>query len=369
MMGEEAAGAFYQPGRFTRRGAMPITALKLLQDRGSVQLEDDEAHRRRKQMFMSVMTPPHAARLAKEAANHWHDYVRRWENQETTVLLDEVKQLLCRAVCAWAGVPLAENEVVRRAREFGSMIEGAGAVGPRNWRGLLLRARSERWSRSVIAGIRNGHLPVPEGTAAYVIATHRDADGKHLDEKVAAVELINVLRPTVAVALYVTFAALALHDHPECRQRLENGDDEFLEMFVQEVRRFYPFFPLVGGRVQEPFTWRGHQFEMGAWVLLDLYGTNHDPRTWTDPDVFRPERFRGWDESAFNLVPQGGGDHYSGHRCSGEWITIELMKSAVQFLTGSMTYDVPEQKLHVSLSRMPAVPKSRFIICDVRRTA
>lgn len=63
-MGEEATRAFYEPGRFTRRGALPPTALMLLQDRGSVALLDGEAHRQRKAMFMSLMSPAAIARLA-----------------------------------------------------------------------------------------------------------------------------------------------------------------------------------------------------------------------------------------------------------------------------------------------------------------
>lgn len=57
-------------------------------------------------------------------------------------------------------------------------------------------------------------------------------------------ELINLLRPTVEVAWFVMFAALALHQYPECRDKLDAGQDDYLERFVQEVRRFYPFFPI-----------------------------------------------------------------------------------------------------------------------------
>ncbi len=181
-------------------------------------------------------------------------------------------------------------------------------------------------------------------------------------------ELINVLRPVVAVARFVIFAALALHEHPECRQKLLDVGDDYLEPFVQEVRRFYPFFPFVGGRVRDEFDWRGRHFAKGRWVLLDLYGTNHDARIWGDPQVFRPDRFRRWDGSAFAFIPQGGGDYYTDHRCAGEWITIELVKRAVRLLTESMSYEVPEQDLRIELSRMPAIPKSRFVISDVRRT-
>jgi fatty-acid peroxygenase len=86
------------------------------------------------------------------------------------------------------------------------------------------------------------------------------------------------------------------------------------------------------------------------------------------PGSVQAERFREWDGSAFDLIPQGGGDRHEGHRCAGEWITIELMKVAVRFLTGSLRYDVPEERLGISLSRMPAVPQSRFVISGVRRS-
>src|SRR3546814_10555834 len=59
---------------------------------------------------------------------------------------------------------------------------------------------------------------------------------------------------------------------------------------------------------------------------LDLHGTNRDRRSWDAPEEFRPERFRRWDGSPFNFIPQGGGSHDLNHRCPGEWITIELMK-------------------------------------------
>src|SRR3546814_10231988 len=68
-------------------------------------------------------------------------------------------------------------------------------------------------------------------------------------------------RPTVAIARYVIFAALALHRRPDCRERLIAGSDAEREAFVQEVRRFFPFFPFVGGRVREGFDWRGRSEE------------------------------------------------------------------------------------------------------------
>jgi len=366
MMGEEAASVFYHADRFTRVGAMPKTALRLLQDTGSVALLDGKAHQWRKQMFMSLMTPGGIKQLAEMVAEQWHTAITKWDTQDRVVLLPEVQEILCRAVCMWTGVPLSDSEVNQRTREIAAMIDGSGAIGPRNWRGQLLRTRTERWLQNIIEQVRARPSEVAEVDALHLIAWHRTLEGNLLDTKVAAVELLNVLRPTVAVAHYIIFAALALHDYPQCQQTLAAGHDEYVTSFVQEVRRFYPFFPFVGGRVQEAFEWRGHGFAKGTWVMLDLYGTNHDERIWEKPEAFWPERFNHWDGSAFNFIPQGGGDYDTNHRCPGEWITIELMKQVVCLMTTAMQYEVLEQDLRINLSRMPAMPKSRLTICNVR---
>lgn len=57
------------------------------------------------------------------------------------------------------------------------------------------------------------------------------------------------------------------------------------------------------------------------------------------------------------------------HRCPGEWITIELMKVALAFLTERMEYEVPEQDLRIDYSRLPALPRSHFIIHNVKTRA
>jgi fatty-acid peroxygenase len=202
-----------------------------------------------------------------------------------------------------------------------------------------------------------------------------EADGSRAETIIAARELINVLRPTVAISWYIAFAALALHEHPEWRDRIADepagvSAGRAADRFMQEIRRFCPFTPYLGARVRAPFTWKGVRFDPGVLVLLDVYGTNHDPRIWHDPDAFRPERFERWNGDPFSLIPQGGGDVAAGHRCPGEWITMHQLALALHFLTRCMTYDVARgQDLSVDRSRMPAQPRSGFVIENVRATA
>lgn len=248
---------------------------------------------------------------------------------------------------------------------MGAMVEAFGAVGPRHWRGRSARKRSEKWIKQIIEQVRSGELRPNEESALFVIAFHRDLAHKLLDSHTAAVELINILRPTIAIDRYITFAAVALHQNPEYRTKLQS-DDNLVEMFVQEVRRYFPYAPFVGAKVKKDFDWKGYHFPKGRLVLLDLYGTNHDERIWTKPFDFNAERFRNWDKSPYDFMPQGGGDYYAGHRCPGEWITIEEMKLAVKFLTRKLEYEVPHQDLSIKLTRMPAIPASRFVVRNVK---
>ncbi len=368
MTGPEAAALFYDEDRFVRRGVAPGWLKKTLFGKGGVQGLDGEAHRHRKQMFMSLMGPERVERLRAMTAERWQVYVQTWSGMDRVVLYDEVNELLTTAVCEWAGVPLAEPEVGRRTEELMAMFDRAAALSPAHLWSRLARRRAERWIGNLIEEVRAGRLKPPEESAAWVIAMHRDLKGDLLDRHTAAVELINVLRPTVAVSVFIVFAAMALHHYPRCREKLAAGEPGFSDLFAQEVRRFYPFFPAVMARVRQDFEWKGYRFPEGWLVALDLYGTNHDLQTWDAPDEFRPERFRHWDGNPFNFIPQGGGDHYVNHRCPGEWNAMELVKVAAGFLAKSVTYDVPEQDLSIDYARLPALPRSRFVICNVKES-
>lgn len=367
MRGEEAARIFYGGENFTRVGAIPATQAKLLQDYGSVQGLDGEHHRHRKRLFTDMFSPQEVARLTELTAAAWRAKLPSWERRKQIVLFDELREILCGSVCAWAGVPLSERDASKRTLELGEMIEASGSIGPRNWRAQWLRSRCERWARSIIERVRCGELRCDATVPVRVIAEHREPDGSLLSVDAAVVELINVLRATVAVARFIVFGALALHEHPACVARLAKGDDAYARAFAQEVRRLYPFFPFIAGRVTTEFAWSGHRFAKGDWVLLDLYGTNHDERIFPAPEEFQPERFLHAEPGPFAFIPQGGGDTATGHRCPGEDTTIALIMTALNMLTKEMRYEVPPQNLEISLAAIPALPHSRFVIGNVAR--
>src|SRR5690606_13367314 len=72
--------------------------------------------------------------------------------------------------------------------------------------------------------------------------------------------------------------------------------------------------------------WEGFRIASGTLVILDVYGIHRDERVWRNAAVFDPLRFQGIGDHRFSLLQQGGGDHASGHRCAGEWFTVEALR-------------------------------------------
>jgi fatty-acid peroxygenase len=366
LTGAKAAKVFYNAEYFTRKGAAPKRIQKTLFGENAIQGMNGNAHHHRKQMFLSLMAVESQQRLAELVRGKLEAAIGNWRSKDQIILFDEIKLILCASACEWAGVPLRQSELLGRAEDFNAMVDGFGAVGPRHLKGRSARTRAEKWIEGMIEAVRSGRLKAADGTALHEIAFYNELGGSLMNTHMAAIELINVLRPIVAISTYVTFAALALHKNPECRERLKSGDPDYLEMFAQEVRRYYPFTPFVGARVRKNFIWNEYYFEKGTLVILDVYGINHDPKAWDQPYDFIPERFRDRSGDLYHFIPQGGGDAANTHRCPGEGITVAIMKTVVDFLVNRIIYSIPRQVLSYPMNRIPTLPESGFIMTNVK---
>jgi fatty-acid peroxygenase len=361
LCGPDAARFFYDEDNVRRHTAIPWPVQNTLFGRHAVHTLDGAAHRTRKSVFLTVMTRATAETASDDAAAAWHEAVAGWEPGQPVVLFDEVSRVLTRAACRWAGVPLADADVPEVAKDLVAMVDGFASPGPRHWRARAARGRREAWLGRLVTQVRAGKVDAQAGSALEVVSRHREDDGAELSPRLAAVELLNVIRPTVAVCWFVAYAGHALHGWPRHRQRLRDGDVHFAAAFAHELRRFYPFAPFIGGRAVRELEWRGERIPKHAMVLLDLWGQNHDEELWGDPYTFRPERFLGRDIDPFELVPQGAGDPRTNHRCPGEPMTVSILRTLAVCLA-RLDYTVPEQDLSISLRRIPARPRSGFVL-------
>jgi fatty-acid peroxygenase len=365
--GPAAARFFYDEQHVRRAGAIPEPVQATLFGKGAVHTLDGEAHRVRKALFVGLlMREDGIAALVGRATAAWNQAVAEWARRPSIVLFEESAQVLTGAVCRWAGIPIGDDEVPAVARDLQALVDGFATGGPRHWRARRARGRREAWLGRLVEQVRDDSVSVPEGAAVDVVARHRDADGEQLDPRVAAVELLNIVRPTVAISWFLAFSGHALIRWPAYRKQLAQDDPAFAEAWAHEVRRFYPFAPFIGGRAPRDVEWDGRRIPENSMVLLDLYGQNHDRELWGDPYAFRPERFlderrQVRDIGAFELVPQGAGDPRTGHRCPGEMISVAVL-SALAVRLARLEFDVPEQDLDIPLSRIPARPRSGIVL-------
>jgi fatty-acid peroxygenase len=359
MRGEMAAKLFYEQQTFIRSKTAP-KALGSLFGIDRAQGKQASEYLLRRQLLLQTLDAQRVEQLVRLAEEQWLAALQRWEGQAHVVMLPEIETLLCKAVCRWAGVPLGDHEAAQRRQQLAAMVDGSGRIGWEQLAALRARRKACAWADKLIEAQRAGRLNAPADSVTALLGSCRDIDGELLSQRVAAAELLALLRQTVAVARFIVFAVLELHRHPEWQRRLAH-DDQWLRPFAQEVRRFYALLPFIAARVRQDFEWQGYAFKAGTRVLLDLYGTNRDPVTWQQPDEFLPERFIAWQGGACSFIPSAG----AAHRCPCEQLTIVLIESALRLFCRRMHYTVAQQDLSISTRRMPMPPASCLVLSEI----
>ncbi len=347
--GEEGARLFYDASRLHRAGAMPEPMMRELFGRGAVHGLDGAEHLHRKSMFVELLDEHAVEAITAAADRRWARLIDGWSPGRAVPVQDVAATVLGGAVLDWVGLAGPPAQEQARSRQLLDVVDGFGSVGLRYLRGRLARRRSEAWLKAAVLEARR--RPAAAAPPLLRVAHQRTLTGRLLDPDVAAVELHNLVRPTVAVSWLVTYAVLALAADPTLRLRIANGEQESLEAFAHEVRRAYPFVPVLAARATRAFRWMGHEVREGERVLLDVYGSHHDPAAWDQPGRFDIGRFAGREPGPFELLAQGGGDARTGHRCPGERLTIELVKHAARRLAAT-PWSLADDAT-VGLRRMP----------------
>lgn len=366
--GKEAAKKFYDPRNFKREGAMPKIVLKTLFGENGVQTLDGQAHEHRKTIFMDLMTPKRMEEYHRILDKNLTQKLDRQQGQFE--LFDLAKDVLFRSICEWAGIDLSQltkKEVDQLAEYQISMISSAVTNPATHIKGIDNRKKSEKWAQSLIENARINPVAGKEDVALYAFAKATDDHGELLPIDVAAVELLNVIRPTVALTVWIALMGHALFSRPDIYQRLHAEFDQLKDSFIQEMRRYYPFFPMLPAFAIQDVEVDGYLIPKDSWVVLDLYGTNHDDRMIETPEVFRISRYLGkekhisYDEE-YEMIAQGGGEFKTMHRCAGEWITLHTLRVFSDQLVNKYQFSIPEQDWSIPMNQFPTYPKSKALL-------
>ena len=93
---------------------------------------------------------------------------------------------------------------------------------------------------------------------------------------------------------------------------------EYLERFITEVMRIAPVAHTHVRQVKAGFEYENCKFRTGDIMLLSVFGFNHDPDIWKEPNKFSPERFAN-NSLTSSLFPFGLGRH----TCPGKYLAYQ----------------------------------------------
>lgn len=366
--GEEAAGKFYDPSNFKRGGAMPKPILKTLFGEDGVQTLDGDEHHHRKNYFMDLMTPERMEdyrdildKNLREKLNNQHGEFE---------LFDLANHVLFTSICQWSGINLDrydDERVSELAKNQISMISGAITSPTDHIKGISDRNDSEKWAKELIEEARKNPVPGKEDLALYTFANARDLEGDLLSLDVAAVELLNIIRPTVALTVWVALMGHALFEIDGVYDELKADFDKLQDPFIQEMRRYYPFFPMLPAIAVSDVEIDGYKIPKDSWVVLDLYGSNHDERTIKNPEKFDIKRYIGKAEDIsyeeeYEMIAHGGGKFREMHRCAGEWITLHTLRVFSDQLVNEYKFSIPKQDWTIPIDQFPTYPNSKSLL-------
>jgi len=292
------------------------------------------------------------------------------EEQGTFDLFSLSRRVLFAAVTEWAGInmdDLSEEEIEELSKYQISMISSSFTSPGDHIKGISDRKKSEKWAQKLIKEARENPVPGKEDVALYAFAEATDLEGELLPVEVAAVELLNIIRPTLALTVWAALMGHALFSREDIYNELKGDFDRLQDSFIQELRRYYPFFPMLPAISLREVEVDGYTIPEDSWVVLDIYGTDHDPRHIENPETFKVDRYVENAENIsyeeeYTMIAQGGGDFRSMHRCAGEWITLHTLRVLSDHLVNKFDFTIPDQDFEIPLDQFPTYPQAGILL-------
>lgn len=259
---------------------------------GHLALFDGDEHTRRRNPLTRAFTARRVSALRPFVEKTARELIAGLAGHEQADLLGEFAYPLSTAViCELVGVDAADQDrVCEWIRDFaygdGSRIAEGLAGIVEYGKDLVARRRAE---------------PTDDLVSALL------ADGGMSEDEIVTVFFLLINTGITPPALFLAHGLLALLDHPEQLRRLHD-EPELLARAVPELLR-YVTLVRIGATLYatEDFEFAGSPLRKGEAVTVALFGANHDPAAFDDPerlDVTR-EFGRGDGHLAF-----GHGPHY-----------------------------------------------------------
>ncbi len=188
----------------------------------------------------------------------------------------------------------------------------------------------------------------------------RDENGRGMDDGELRDQLLTLLlagHETTAAALAWTFERLVRNPPvlDRLRNKLAEGDEEYLECAIKESLRCRPVVPAAMRHLAEPTEVGGYTIPAGAIVTASVILTHSRPDLYPEPTAYKPERFLDGGADTYTWIPFGGGVR----RCIGATFAIFEMKQILKRVLARCELVAPDSR--------PERPVRRFVTYQPKR--
>ncbi|KAL9241582.1 hypothetical protein vseg_015678 [Gypsophila vaccaria] len=146
----------------------------------------------------------------------------------------------------------------------------------------------------------------------------------------------------------------------------------YLRCIIYETLRLYPAAPLlIPHESSQVCTVGGYTIPRGTMLLVNVWAIQNDPKLWTEPKEFRPERFEGLDKDdeqmKYKFMPFGSGRR----ACPGEGMAMRVVGLTLGMLLQCFEWErVGRELIDMGVKTRLSMPKAQPLqaICQPRKS-
>jgi fatty-acid peroxygenase len=226
-----------------RKSVVPEPLRSTLTGHGSIQTTDGIEHRLRKETLLKFMKENEMDRLKALFELNFLRAALSWTKESKIDLYTKSQKVLAETACEWVGVPVPYMQLDELTRDLTLLFDGSARTTVLHFKSRRARVRLQNWLIQMIDVHRNQRKVFTKNSPADILSALKHPHGELLTQQETAVEILNLIRPLVAISVYFVFTLHSLHAHPEYKKKIMNSN-RMRRLFIQEFRRFYLFFPL-----------------------------------------------------------------------------------------------------------------------------
>jgi cytochrome P450 family 135 len=316
----------------------------------SVLLLDDEAHMRQRKLMLPPFHGERMRRYEEVMAEAASEEIERWPLGEPHAVREATQRITLEVIMRTVFGVQDESRRARLIAILGHVLEWGGdpkrmallaVLGPRNAASSrMFRSVREPADELIYQEIRERRHAPDLGDREDVLSmllTARHEDGNPMSDEELRDELMTLLvagHETTASSL--AWAVERLVRHPKALARLREearaGGSDFADAVCKETLRLRPILSLVVRRLKEPMEIGGRLLPAGVTVAPCIYLVHRRADVYSDPLVFRPERFLESSAGTYTWFPFGGGVR----RCPGASFALMEMRIVLQELVARL---------------------------------